>query len=200
MSKNCPRCEKQVYFNEQIIGPQSTTYHKSCFTCVECNRRLDSTTLSEHENLIYCKTCHSKLFGPKGYGYGGGAGILSTGVGPLADKTATSDLEVTQETILQSKLRTSAQNLAGSQQTSAKTNSSGNFVSSAGNLATSSDVCPVCSQKVYFAEQVLGPGSNKYHKACFRCAECKKSLDSTSLTYVIFLIRISSLAKLNKLL
>ena len=26
---------------------------------------------------IYCKTCHGKNFGPKGYGFGGGAGALT---------------------------------------------------------------------------------------------------------------------------
>ena len=32
-------------------------WHKStCFTCKECNKRLDTTTLCERENEIYCKS------------------------------------------------------------------------------------------------------------------------------------------------
>lgn len=42
---------------------------------------LDSTTCAEHEGMIYCKGCHGKKFGPKGYGYGGGAGALSMETG-----------------------------------------------------------------------------------------------------------------------
>ena len=33
--------------------------------------------MAEHGGKIYCKGCHGKQFGPKGYGYGGGAGTLT---------------------------------------------------------------------------------------------------------------------------
>ena len=38
---------------------------------------LESGSEKEHEKEVYCNTCHRKNFGPKGYGYGGGAGALS---------------------------------------------------------------------------------------------------------------------------
>ncbi len=38
--------------------------------------------------------------------------------------------------------------------------------------------CPRCSKNVYFAEMMQGPGGSKYHKLCFRCSDCDKSLDS----------------------
>ncbi|KAG0372034.1 hypothetical protein BGX24_000835 [Mortierella sp. AD032] len=68
----CPRCTKSVYSAEQIIGPNGAPWHKACFTCRECNRRLDSNILGEHEGEAYCKTCHKKMWGPTGYGYAGG--------------------------------------------------------------------------------------------------------------------------------
>jgi cysteine/glycine-rich protein len=64
-SNNCVRCEKAVYFVEQQSGPGGM-YHKACFSCKECNKRLDSTNLADKENQIYCKTCYGRLFGPKG--------------------------------------------------------------------------------------------------------------------------------------
>jgi len=42
-----------------------------------CNKMLESTTVAEHDGSLYCKSCHGKNFGPKGYGYGQGAGVLS---------------------------------------------------------------------------------------------------------------------------
>lgn len=42
-----------------------------------CSKLLDSTNCSEHEGELFCKVCHARKFGPKGYGFGGGAGCLS---------------------------------------------------------------------------------------------------------------------------
>ncbi|KAG0046024.1 hypothetical protein BGZ83_008787 [Gryganskiella cystojenkinii] len=71
-SPKCPRCTKSVYSAEQVIGPNGAAWHKACFTCKECNRRLDSNTLAEHEGEAFCKTCHKKMWGPTGYGYASG--------------------------------------------------------------------------------------------------------------------------------
>ncbi len=46
-----------------------------------CNKLLDSTNCAEHEKELFCKTCHSRRFGPKGVGFGQGAGALSMDVG-----------------------------------------------------------------------------------------------------------------------
>lgn len=42
-----------------------------------CGKFLDSTNCAEHEAELYCKNCHGRKYGPKGYGFGGGAGCLS---------------------------------------------------------------------------------------------------------------------------
>ncbi|KXJ27820.1 Cysteine and glycine-rich protein 2 [Exaiptasia diaphana] len=77
MSDNsCPRCGKVVYMAERCVGA-GKQWHKACFTCRVCNKRLDSTTVSDRNGEIYCKTCYSKDFGPKGYGYGQGGGTLT---------------------------------------------------------------------------------------------------------------------------
>lgn len=44
---------------------------------VVCRKRLDSTTLAIHDQEIYCMSCYGKKYGPKGYGYGQGAGTLN---------------------------------------------------------------------------------------------------------------------------
>lgn len=44
---------------------------------VVCRKGLDSTTLAIHDREIYCKSCYGKKYGPKGYGYGQGAGTLN---------------------------------------------------------------------------------------------------------------------------
>lgn len=46
-----------------------------------CNKMLDSTNSSTHEDKLYCKGCHGRKYGPKGYGFGGGAGALSMDTG-----------------------------------------------------------------------------------------------------------------------
>ena len=51
-------------------------YFQRCLRCAKCGKSLDSTTLNEHEEEIYCKACYGKCFGPKGFGYGIGAGTL----------------------------------------------------------------------------------------------------------------------------
>ena len=37
-----------------------------------------SATAAYHENMLFCHPCHGKQFGPKGYGYGQGAGTLTS--------------------------------------------------------------------------------------------------------------------------
>ncbi|KAH6567988.1 hypothetical protein BASA50_001153 [Batrachochytrium salamandrivorans] len=77
-SPACAKCTKAVYFAEQVIGPGNIKYHKTCFKCSSCNKQLDTGTASNKDTAIFCKPCHGRQFGPKGYGFGGGAGVLST--------------------------------------------------------------------------------------------------------------------------
>lgn len=60
-SPSCPRCNKAVYFAEQVnaIGKK---WHKACLTCSACNKRLDSYSLQEHDEEPYCRACYRKQF------------------------------------------------------------------------------------------------------------------------------------------
>jgi cysteine and glycine-rich protein len=72
----CPKCGKSVYAAEEMLAA-GAKWHKTCFKCGLCHKRLDSTNATEHDGLLYCKQCYGRKFGPKGYGFGGGAGCLS---------------------------------------------------------------------------------------------------------------------------
>lgn len=104
----CPKCAKSVYAAEERIAG-GYKWHKMCFKCGTihffyfhekkthffiiwkmimvtfflemCGKFLDSTNCAEHDKELYCKNCHGRKYGPKGYGFGGGAGCLSTDAG-----------------------------------------------------------------------------------------------------------------------
>ncbi|KAG0410703.1 hypothetical protein HPB47_012187 [Ixodes persulcatus] len=58
----CPKCGKSVYAAEEMLA---------------AGAKLDSTNATEHGGELFCKQCYGRKFGPKGYGFGGGAGCLS---------------------------------------------------------------------------------------------------------------------------
>jgi len=72
----CIRCNKTVYDAEKTMGPGGP-YHNACFICLTCGKSLSSMTLADKDGEIYCQACYGRDFGPKGYGYGVGAGALS---------------------------------------------------------------------------------------------------------------------------
>jgi cysteine/glycine-rich protein len=72
----CAICDKSVYAAE-MKEAGGHKYHKGCFKCGMCNKMLDSTNCCEHEKQLFCKGCHGRKYGPKGYGFGGGAGALN---------------------------------------------------------------------------------------------------------------------------
>ncbi|XP_069078013.1 cysteine and glycine-rich protein 3 [Pleurodeles waltl] len=148
----CSACDKTVYHAEEIQC-NGRSFHKPCFICMVCRKALDSTTVAAHESEIYCKSCYGRKYGPKGYGYGQGAGCLNTDTGER--------LGITHEP---QPARASPKNTSKFAQMSAGT-----------------DKCRRCGKSVYAAEKVMG-GGLPWHKTCFRCAFCGKSLDSTTVT------------------
>ncbi|XP_050411136.1 cysteine and glycine-rich protein 1 [Patella vulgata] len=149
----CPRCGCAVYMAEKVIGA-GQSYHKVCFRCGNCKKGLDSTTLAVHEGDIYCRACYGKKFGPKGYGFAGGAAGLSMDTGRLHELT-----------------RDNVSHLAQAQMAPI-------FDSAA--YRSGGDKCHQCGTNVYMAEKELASGKI-FHKSCFKCAFCNKKLDSTTL-------------------
>ncbi|EJD04894.1 LIM-domain-containing protein [Fomitiporia mediterranea MF3/22] len=64
----CARCSKPVYFAEQVKA-NGRVFHKPCLRCTDCNTALDSARLAEKGEKVVCRSCYSKLYGPKGSGY-----------------------------------------------------------------------------------------------------------------------------------
>ncbi|KAG9305865.1 hypothetical protein G9A89_016517 [Geosiphon pyriformis] len=179
----CPRCQNSVYMAEQVIGPNGP-WHKSCLTCIDCKKRLDSFTLAEHEGEAYCKTCHGRRFGPKGYGFASGTSFLNTErpIGkPTKDEFSGSLRSSTDETIGQSPPTSPTPMSPSYGFFSSRSQSQKNGVARRWSLPVNHDICPRCSKAVYAAEAVLGAGV-KYHKLCLRCIQCNKLLDSTNMT------------------
>ncbi|EIE80774.1 hypothetical protein RO3G_05479 [Rhizopus delemar RA 99-880] len=192
----CPRCEKSVYMAEQVLGPGGP-WHNYCLTCKECNKRLDSTTLTEKENEAYCKVCYNRKWGPKGYGFASGAAFLST--------ESKLPSEILQEQQLSPKPslpprpaqpvippkpdigpqieKTNEENMTSfwsKPSSGGYTRNHTSYVPRKLNFSSQSDICTGCKKPVYAAELALGAG-NKYHKACLKCCQCSKRLDSTNM-------------------
>ena len=54
VSNNCGVCLKTVYAAEEKLAG-GLKWHKACFKCSACNKRLDSTTCNENGGSLYCK-------------------------------------------------------------------------------------------------------------------------------------------------
>ncbi|XP_060074511.1 muscle LIM protein Mlp84B-like [Ylistrum balloti] len=155
--EKCPRCQKTVFFAEEARA-NGRKWHKLCLKCANCNKMLDSTTCTDHDGEAYCKACYGRMFGPKGYGFAGGASGLSMDTGRAG--------EITTENVSRLAMAQAAPLIEGNIQQS---------------KYGGAELCGRCGKQVYFAEQVIG-GGNTYHKACFKCSACGKNLDSTTLT------------------
>ena len=82
----CTICAKSVYKMEEMVAV-GRVWHLNCFTCggsssEGCKRVLKRDGYVDHENNPFCIACHSKLYRPKGFGYGN---TLNTDYGPAPD-------------------------------------------------------------------------------------------------------------------
>ncbi|XP_064634361.1 muscle LIM protein Mlp84B-like [Lineus longissimus] len=151
----CPRCEKKVYHAE-AMDLLDQKWHRHCLKCAICNHSVDSRTVREHDKELFCHSCYGREFGPKGYGYGGGAGTLSmdganNGHGNHEGENGDDDEE--------RNYRPSSPN------------------AHAAKFGGSEDDCPRCKKPVYYAEKV-DCLNKKWHKGCLCCVKCSHAVDS----------------------
>ena len=62
-SQGCPRCGGAV-FQAEAVSEKGLTYHKRCFTCVNCNRPQNDKlqVFVGFDKQLYCKTCYPKIW------------------------------------------------------------------------------------------------------------------------------------------
>ena len=57
----CPRCNRKVYAAERVLGAGSEQpWHQTCFKCNNCNKLLDSVSVTTYKKEVYCKKCHNR--------------------------------------------------------------------------------------------------------------------------------------------
>ena len=54
----CPRCSGKVFEAERCVT-RVGSYHKGCFSCIECSKKLDSTTCCEGTSIKIEISCRS---------------------------------------------------------------------------------------------------------------------------------------------
>jgi len=178
----CAKCLKSVYAAEEVRAANKT-FHKLCFKCTSCNKLLETNILTEHQGDLFCRSCYAKHYGPKGYGYGLGAGTLSSDTSLIQNSSIDSEKQTTPT--LKSTFSTYTAN-GESISISGTTLNDGNQYASLQHYEKKqpiimqfggSDKCYRCLKNVYAAEKVIAAGK-PFHKLCYNCFTCKKLLNS----------------------
>jgi len=147
----CPRCSGKVFEAEKMVT-RIGNYHRNCFSCIECKKKLDSVTCCEGPDYeIYCKSCYSFQFGTKARSMPkkGMRNIRSTSVPKMFMNSA-------DDMLARSTVETWVIKAEKGEQ----------------------DCCPKCDGRVFEAEKMVTASGAWYHRNCFRCEDCNRLLDS----------------------
>lgn len=150
---SCPRCDGKVFEAERMVT-RVGNYHRNCFSCIECNKKLDSTTCCEGPDAeVYCKSCYSFEFGTKARTKPKARGhhfkrIRSTSIPNMYKQQDDMLARATVETWV--------------------------IKAEKGER----DCCPKCDGRVFEAEKMVTASGTWYHRNCFRCVDCARLLDS----------------------
>ncbi|KAL4362794.1 hypothetical protein GQ457_04G031800 [Hibiscus cannabinus] len=61
----CKACDKTVYVVD-MMTLEGVPYHKTCFKCTHCKGKLEMSTYSSMDGVLYCKTHFEQLFKESG--------------------------------------------------------------------------------------------------------------------------------------
>lgn len=101
--------------------------------------------MAEHDNQLYCKQCHGRKFGTKGYGFGGGAGALNMDKGGhVGNKDTNTGYALYMRLAGLSSIDWSFRNKPAGGGIVGKT------------VAPEDGGCPRCGKRVYDAEKAIG--------------------------------------------
>ncbi|CAE7248251.1 Mlp84B [Symbiodinium natans] len=160
----CPACSKSVYAAEEVKALDSS-WHPLCFCCKACGKSLRGGNYKDHDGQPYCEADYSKLFGPKGIGFGSTLG--DTGI-VAAEEAANADAEVTEAVSIRDRR-------AAFEKKTAPADSVAKAPAPSARFQSSAPKCPACGKSVFAAEEVKGLGQS-WHVLCFCCKACGKSL------------------------
>lgn len=175
----CPRCGKRVYFAERVpcLGRD---WHKACFSCASCSKKLEPAIAADHHGDLFCRACYGRKFGPKGYGFAGGAGTgLSMDTGKR-NQTPTDNVPLTAKAYVAPVAEMGKLAMEGDGETEGEVNGENGERPAAAPRWGGGEYCPRCNKQVFIAERKQAAG-NVYHIKCFACRDCSKRLDSGSL-------------------
>lgn len=156
----CLVCDKSVYENEKLTA-DGKTWHKTCFRCKHCKKVLSLGNYAAVSDTVFCKPHFKQLFAE-----GGGSYASMTGEADPKRSWSTNKASGTEAT-------------SGSGDKSASPGPAPSpsvkaLMGKFGGVSIDAK-CPACDKTAYAAEAVDVDGA-KWHKGCFRCAECKCSL------------------------
>lgn len=77
MAPKCPACTCPVYPAETFMAGDRTPFHKACVKCFNCKKSLNSQTLNNHLNQLFCMPCYQMLFNAQDYDLGSYGGIVT---------------------------------------------------------------------------------------------------------------------------
>ena len=148
-------------------GKPSADPHAACGL-----HRLDSTRLNNHDDKLYCNTCYSKEFGPKGYGFAGGhAGLMQE-----ENAQPTPVRAGAPEPFKAAPAEPKAAPVVSTPAPPAEVKAAPSKPA-ASRFGGSAPKCPTCNKSVYAAEEVKANNASYHRGLCFVCKQCGKSLE-----------------------